>query len=119
MRVSKDFLEKVEMDSCVPYRDSEVVCLTEDLPGSDNVPVQLEVDREGGNVLLRHVILDREDNPLYVEYFIDRNFLESISSIKTVSILFVNVEGDIRKRFSIPLSDEDIRLIRSEMRIGS
>lgn len=109
----------MEKDSCLPYRDSEVVCVTEDLPGSDDAPVQLEVDREGGNVLLRHVILDREDNPLYVEYFIDRNFLDSISSTRSVIVLFVNTEGDIRKRFSIPLTDEDIRLIRSEMRVGS
>ncbi|AWR99260.1 hypothetical protein [Metallosphaera hakonensis] len=118
MQISRDFLDKVDEGSCIPYRNNEVVCVSQDLPLIDSAPIELEIDREGNNVLLRNIILDKEDDPLYVEYFIDAMFLNSISKSKSIIILFVDRSGEVLKKLVIYLTEDDIQLIRSEMRVG-
>ncbi|QKR01038.1 hypothetical protein GWK48_06380 [Metallosphaera tengchongensis] len=119
MTIPKEVLERLEDGSCICYDGAKVACMSDDVPKRDNAPVQFEIDRENRNVVVRHVIYDEEESPLYVEYFIDKEFLDTVSSLRRVEIQFVSKEGEVRKTMVIHLSDEEIQLVKREMRVGN
>ncbi|MEM3320537.1 MAG: hypothetical protein QXD27_08775, partial [Metallosphaera sp.] len=118
VQISNDFLKTMIRGTCKPYEGNQVVCLSEDVPIKDDPEILVEVDREDNNVLLRHIILDDEENPLYVEHFIDRDFLNVLERTNRVIILFVNERGEVLKRIAVTLTSEDVQTLRREMRLG-
>jgi len=93
--------------------------MTEDVPKISNPPIDIEVDREGKDVILRNIIKDDPNNPLYLEYAIDKNFVDYISKSNIIRIIFVNDKFSQEKTILIHLDKEDLSVIRREVGLGS
>ncbi|MBP1357131.1 MAG: hypothetical protein JZD40_01380 [Sulfolobus sp.] len=119
--IPSEILNTLEEGSCVAFNNSKVVCLSTDVPKNTNAETELEVDRgeTPQELLIRHIILDDPQNPLYIEYYADREFIEKMTSIGKVEVLFVNSKHEILKKFMIILGKDDIRFIKREIGLSA
>ncbi|WP_422398058.1 hypothetical protein [Sulfolobus tengchongensis] len=93
--------------------------MSDDYPKSSNVETLFEIDREGKDVIFRHVIMDDPSNPLTVEYAVDADFVERISRKKSLSIFFVDESFNKEIEIRITFSDDEIRIMRREIGLGT
>jgi len=119
MKIPDDVKSQLKEDSCIVCCRDYVVCLTNDLPRNTNVNVDFEIDREKGEVVLRNIIYDDPSNPLYLEYFVDKDFVQSISEKGEIKILFVDNQFNQKLEMNIKINKEDLKLLRRELGIGS
>ena len=112
--------KQLHEDTCVVCCGNVVTCMSKDFPKRLDVPIDLEIDREGGEVLLRHIIKDDPDNPLTIEYSIDKNFVEEITKNDgEIVVYFVDEEFREEANLKIKIDKEDLKLIRREVGLGS
>ncbi|AWR97527.1 hypothetical protein DFR86_08160 [Acidianus sulfidivorans JP7] len=106
-------------NSCIVCCDEFVLCKTDDLPKRYDAKTDLEVDREKGQVILRNIIKDDPDNPLYIEYFVNKKFVDRISRDMKIDIIFVDNNWNERAKYTVKLMKEDISIIRREIGLGT
>ncbi|AAK43312.1 Hypothetical protein SSO3215 [Saccharolobus solfataricus P2] len=104
---------------CLTCCNDSVVCMSEDYPKNANVEVLFEIDREGREVIFRHIIMDDPSNPLTVEYGVDAKFVENVSQKKWIDIYFVNHSFNVEIKLRITFSDNEIRVMRREIGLGT
>jgi len=114
MQIPEDFKTAVKEGQCGVCCERYVVCVTEDYPKVDRPPVDLEIDRESGMLVVRNIIKDDPDNPLVLEYFVDKKFVDEITKAGQIEVIFVSPSYAEEKRLSIKLEKEDVRLLRRE-----
>ena len=119
MKIPDDIKSQLKENTCIVCCREYVVCLTEDLPKRTDVDVDFEIDRENGEVILRNIIYDDPSNPLYLEYFVDRDFVEAISEKGEIKVLFVDKQFNEKLEMSIKINKEDLKLLRRELGIGN
>ncbi|MQL55070.1 hypothetical protein [Acidianus ambivalens] len=119
MNIPEETKKELKEGVCVTCCEEYVICMTTDLPRNFNAPVDIEVDRDKGSVLLRNIIKDDPQNPLYIEYYIDRQFVENISRSGKIDIFFVNERFDELGKFEVKLMKEDLAIIRREIGLGN
>jgi len=119
LNIPENIRNNLKEGECVACCGNSVLCMTEDVPKISNPPVDIEVDREGRNVILRNIVKDDPNNPLYLEYAIDKNFVEYVSKDNTIHIVFVNREFSQEETILIHLDKEDLSIIRKEVGLGS
>ncbi|WP_246253037.1 hypothetical protein [Acidianus brierleyi] len=117
--IPENIRNNLKEGECVIWCDNLVLCMTEDVPKISNPPIDIEVDREGRDVILRNIIKDDPNNPLYLEYAIDKNFVDYISKSNIIRIIFVNDKFSQEKTILIHLDKEDLSVIRREVGLGS
>jgi hypothetical protein len=115
MEIPEDFKQIVKEGQCGVCCDRYVVCVTEDFPRVQNPPVDIEIDREAGAPLLRNIVKDDPDNPLVLEYFIDKKFVEEVTKSGEIEVIFVDSAFNEESRLRIKLEKEDMRLLRREV----
>ncbi|AGE70400.1 hypothetical protein [Sulfolobus acidocaldarius] len=119
MEIPENVKKELKDGVCVACCDNIVICMSEDLPTNPNADTDLEVDREGGEIIIRHIIKDNPDNPLYLEYPADRKFVENVSKANgSVKIFFVDQKFNEKSTFIVKLNKEDLRLLRREIGLG-
>lgn len=119
MKFPEDIKSQLKEDSCIVCCSEYVICMTDDLPKRVDANVDFEIDRESGEVVLRNIIRDDPSNPLYLEYFINREFVETISRKGEIKVYFVDKHFNTKLEMNIKLNKEDLKLIRRELGIGS
>ena len=115
MEIPEDFKKLIGEGQCGVCCDSVVVCVTEDYPKVPNPPVDLEVDREAGQPVLRNIVKDDPQNPLVLEYFVDKEFVDRVTRAGKIEVVFVDKEFREESRLDIKLEKEDVRLLRREV----
>ena len=115
MEIPEDFKKVISEGQCGVCCSSVVVCVTEDYPKVQNPPVDLEVDRESGQPLLRNIVKDDPQNPLVLEYFVDKEFVDRVTRAGRIEVIFVDKEFKEESRLEIKLEKEDVRLLRREV----
>ncbi|MFP3204326.1 MAG: hypothetical protein RXS23_02615 [Metallosphaera yellowstonensis] len=118
MKFPSDLLSELQEGMCTVCCESKVVCLTTDIPKVDNPEVELEIDRQGEELLIRNIVLDEPENPLYLEYYADATFVEGISQEAKIVIYFVDRNGEVLRTLNVQLSREVLRLLRREVGLG-
>ncbi len=93
--------------------------MTEDYPKVPNPPVDIEVDREGKDVVLRNIVKDDVNNPLYLEYYIDKDFVQKVSDTRLIRVVFVSRDFSEETQLDVRLTKEDISLMRKEVGLRS
>lgn len=93
--------------------------MTSDYPKNANVEVLFEIDKEGREVIFRHIIMDDPSNPLTVEYSVDTKFVENVSRKKWINIHFVDENFNEKIKLRITFSDDEIRVMRREIGLGT
>lgn len=119
LNIPENIRNNLKEGECVICCDNLVLCMTKDVPRILNPPIDIEVDREGKDVILRNIIKDDPNNPLYLEYVIDKNFVDYISKSNTIQIVFVNDIFSQEKTIFVHLDKEDLSVIRREVGLGS
>jgi len=119
MKIPDDIKSQLKEDTCIVCCREYVVCLTNDLPKRTNVNVDFEIDRENGEVLLRNIIYDDPSNPLILEYFVDKDFVEAISEKGEIRVFFVDKQFNEKLEMNIKINKEDLKLLRRELGIGN
>lgn len=119
MNIPDEIKNELQENQCVVCCDQFVICRTEELPKKPDAETDIEVDREKGGVLLRNIIKDDPINPLYVEYFVTKQFVEKISKNRRIEIVFVDNKFNERGRFTVKLMKEDIEILRREIGLGT
>ncbi|ARM76231.1 hypothetical protein [Acidianus manzaensis] len=119
MNIPEDIKNALNENSCILCCDEFVICKTTELPKKYDAKTDLEVDREKGQVLLRNIINDDPNNPLYIEYFINRKFVDKISKEMKIDIIFVDNSWNERAKYTVKLMKDDISIIRREIGLGT
>ncbi|BCU69387.1 hypothetical protein [Stygiolobus caldivivus] len=120
MDLPEDVKKRLSEGVCLICCENVVACMSRDIPRSLNVPIDLEIDREGGEVVLRHIIRDDPENPLTVEYSINKKFVETVSE-KGGEVVVYFLDENFKEEISmrIKIDKEDLKLIRREIGLGS
>ncbi|MEM0188701.1 MAG: hypothetical protein QW550_04895 [Saccharolobus sp.] len=119
MKIPEDVKNKLSDGTCVICCNEFVVCMTNDYPRLNNASALFEIDREGKDIIFRHIIIDDPNNPLTVEYGVDVDFVKQISDKKELMILFVDTNFNEESRFRITFSNEEIKIMRKEIGLGT
>lgn len=119
MEIPKEVKERLENGVCIPCCKNAVVCMSSDYPNSANVETLFEIDREGKEVIFRHIILDDPANPLTVEYEVDADFVKNVSAKRGIDILFVDNNFNEEIKLHITFSDDEIKMMRREIGLGT
>ncbi|MBW9140722.1 MAG: hypothetical protein K1T65_03330 [Candidatus Aramenus sp.] len=119
MEIPEDVKKSLDEGKCVVCCDNVVVCMTEDYPRVPNPPVDIEVDREGKEIVLRNIVKDDVNNPLYLEYYVDKNFVQKVSELGFIRVVFVAKDFSEEGKLDVKLNREDLLLIRREVGLGS
>lgn len=115
--IPKDVLSKLEEGTCIAFDLNKVVCLSEDIPKDKNARTELEIDKGEipQEILVRHIIFDDPQNPLYIEYYADKFFIDNVSKSYKVQVIFVNSKFRELFRFEITLDKDEIKYLRREI----
>ncbi|MFP3065231.1 MAG: hypothetical protein RXQ80_07560 [Sulfolobaceae archaeon] len=119
MEIPDEVKSQLKDGVCIVCCDNTVVCMTTDIPSNLNADVDIEIDREGGDVILRNIIKDNPYNPLYLEYSIDKNFVENISKNGEIKVVFVDNSYREEATMRIKIDKDDLRIIRREVGLGA
>ncbi len=65
--------------------------------------------------MLRNIIKDDPNNPLVLEYFIDKKFVDEVTKNGEIEVVFVDSAFNEESRLRIKLEKEDMRLLRREV----
>ncbi|QGA55188.1 hypothetical protein GFS03_11685 [Sulfolobus sp. E5-1-F] len=104
---------------CLTCCNNSVICMTSDYPKNTDVEVLFEIDKEGREVIFRHIVMDDPSNPLTVEYSVDTKFVENVSQTKSINIYFVDENFNEENKLRITFSDDEIRVMRREIGLGT
>jgi hypothetical protein len=104
---------------CLPCCGNVVYCMSEDLPLTTEAEVDLEFDRIGNEVMIRHIIKDNPKNPLYIEYYANKDFIDNITKNLKVLIIFVNNSFNEKMKFEVKIVKEDAQILRREVGLGT
>ncbi|QIW25135.1 hypothetical protein EWF20_13970 [Sulfolobus sp. S-194] len=119
MKIPDYVKSQLKEGTCIVCCDEYVVCMSEDLPKRTDVNIDFEIDREEGEVVLRNIIYDDPSNPLYLEYFVSKKFVQSISEKGEIEVYFVDANFNQKMKMNIKIDKDDIRLLKRELGIGS
>ncbi|EZQ11085.1 MULTISPECIES: hypothetical protein [Acidianus] len=119
LNIPDDVKNSIKEDSCIVCCDSFVLCMTLDFPRNSNAQADLEIDRTSGDIVLRNIIKDNPQNPLYIEYFVSKKFVEKITKEGKIKVIFVDREFNEEMEYTVKLEKEDINIIRREAGLGN
>ncbi|ACP38883.1 hypothetical protein [Saccharolobus islandicus] len=119
MELPEEVKNNLNEGICLTCCNDSVVCMTSDYPKNANVEVLFEIDKEGREVIFRHIIMDDPSNPLTVEYSVDTKFVENVSRKKWINIHFVDENFNEKIKLRITFSDDEIRVMRREIGLGT
>jgi len=120
MDLPEEIKKQLNEGVCIVYYENLVICMSKDVPRRLDVEIDLEVDRESGSVVLRHIIKDDPENPLILEYSVDKKFVEAVTQKNgEVVVYFVDEQFREEMNFKIKIDKEDLKLIRREIGLGN
>ncbi|MEM1626899.1 MAG: hypothetical protein QXV69_06440 [Sulfolobaceae archaeon] len=119
MKIPDDIKYKLKEGECIACCRSLVVCMSNDIPKRKDVEVDLEFERSGNEVLIRHIIKDDPNNPLFIEYYADKEFIDNITKNLLVTVVFVDNNFRQLLVYDIKLVKEDAQILRREIGLGT
>lgn len=119
MKIPEDLKNQLKEGECIACCERLVVCMSNDIPKRMDAEVDLEFERSGSEFIIRHIIKDDPNNPLFVEYYADREFIDNITKNLLVTIIFVDNTFKELLVYDVKLVKEDAQILRREIGLGT